>query len=67
MSRFKVTVSERDPSSPQSALPGEPVAQGCNGPPAIVAQGCQDGGPSAAAQVVGTAEAGAGALSPLSD
>jgi hypothetical protein len=81
MSRFKVTVSERHPSARQSALPDEPVAQGCNGPAVaqgcqdfgpsadahVVAQGCQDGSPSAAAQVVDAGEAGTGALSPLSD
>jgi hypothetical protein len=79
MSRFKVTVSERHPSTRQS---DEPVAQGCNGPavvaqgcqdfgPAagahVVAQGCADGAPGAAAQVVDAGEAGTGALSPLSD
>jgi hypothetical protein len=79
MSRFKVTVSERHPTARQS---DEPVAQGCNGPPEVaqgcqdfgpaadahvVAQGCQDGSSSAPARVVDPAEAGEGAISPLSD
>jgi hypothetical protein len=66
MSRFKVTVSERQSSAQQSDHGLEPVAQGCNGPPAV-AQGCQDFGPAADSHVVHPAEAGAGALSPLSD
>ena len=75
MSRFKVTVSERQSSATDAALPTQGAglaAQGCQdfGPAAdshVVAQGCQDASIAAAAREVDPAEPGTGALSPLSD